>query len=273
MARPQKDGLDYFPHDVYASNDEKIEPLLLIYGAKGYSFYFIHLEYIYRNSDLEFDISDAETREVIQQKLHINSEEYKNILESVFKKKLFDENYYKETGKLTSKGIKKRAGIVFEKRKKMRVAYEKRISGGVSAAETTHIKKRKEKKSKVKESNINIQQQQQETPEGKIFLFFNQNIGPISPFQADVISTHLDEKMDPEMILQILKEGIGKQEPWTWINKVLSNSSLRGITTLVQYISEKDKKESRKGGGGSAGYKNCDAGGDSEPIEGLGIIV
>ena len=150
MARPQKEGLDYFSHDVYAASDPKIEPILLLYGAKGYAFYFLHLEYIYRSNDLEFDISDAETREVIAQKLHISAEEYERILQTSLKKNLFDKTYYDDTHKLTSNGVKKRASSVFEKRERMRVAYEQRIS----AAETTHIKKSKVKKSKdkVKES-------------------------------------------------------------------------------------------------------------------------
>jgi hypothetical protein len=145
LARPQKEGLDYFPHDVYASSDVKIEPLILLYGAKGYAFYFLHLEYIYRNSELEFDISDAETREVIQQKLHISAAEYNQILETTLKTKLFDKTYYDDTQKITSEGIKKRASIVLEKRERMRLVYEQKIS----AAETTHIKERKVKKSKV----------------------------------------------------------------------------------------------------------------------------
>jgi len=120
--------------------------LILLYGSKGYAFYFLHLEYIYRNKDLEFDISDAETREVIAQKLHVSAEEYNQILQTSLKKKCFDQNYFDECGKLTSKGIKKRASSVLEKRDRMRVAYEAKIS----AAETTHIKESKVKKSKVK---------------------------------------------------------------------------------------------------------------------------
>jgi hypothetical protein len=154
MSRPQKDGLDYFPHDVYAASDPKLEPILLLYGAKGYAFYFIHLEYVYRSNDLEFDISDAETKEVIAQKLHISADEYNQILESVLKKNLFDKKYFNETQKLTSNGVKKRASSVLEKRDRMRLAYEQKVS----AAETTHIKESKEKKSKVKESNILGQQ-------------------------------------------------------------------------------------------------------------------
>lgn len=149
-------GLDYFPHDVYASSDAKIEPLMFLYGAKGYAFYFLHLEYIYRNESLDFCISDAETRQILCQKLHITGEEYEKILSSCFKHKLFDEEYYSMSEqRLTSNGIKRRAKPVTDKRESMRQAHENN-KDLVSASETTQIaqvsahkvKESKEKKSK-----------------------------------------------------------------------------------------------------------------------------
>jgi DnaD/phage-associated family protein len=239
MARPQKEGLDYFPHDVYASSDEKIEPLILIYGAKGYAFYFLHLEYIYRSKDLEFDISDAETREVIQQKLRISADEYELILQTALKKKCFDKKYYDEFHKLTSDGIKKRAATVYEKREKMRLAYEAKVSD----AETTHIKKRKGK-----ERKVNIEEEEEEKKRvGEIFKFFSSNIGPITPFQSQVIIQYLDEDgLEPQLIIQILKDSVGKAIPWDWAKAVLKNKADKGIKTLEQYEAEKVEKERKK---------------------------
>jgi DnaD/phage-associated family protein len=242
MARPQKEGMDYFPHDVYASSDEKIEPLILLYGAKGYAFYFLHLEYIYRNKELEFDISDAETREVIQQKLHISTDEYEQILQTALKKKCFDKKYYEEFNKLTSNGIKKRAATVYEKREKMRIAYERKISSPVSDAETTHIKKRKVKKSKEY-----IEEEEEKKQVGEIFQFFSNNIGPITPFQSQVIIQYLDEDgLEPQLIIQILKDSIGKSIPWDWIKTVLQNCVSKGTKTLTRYEAKKAEKERKK---------------------------
>lgn len=47
MARPLKLGLDYFPHDTDAWNDDKIEAMRVNFGNDGYAFYFIILERIY----------------------------------------------------------------------------------------------------------------------------------------------------------------------------------------------------------------------------------
>jgi phage replication O-like protein O len=82
--------------------------------------------------------------------------------------------------------------------------------------------------------------------EGEIFKFFNQNISPITPYQAETISKCLDDGMEPGLILEILKDGVGKREKWTWINKVLSNSFLAGIKTLLQYQTKKREQEEEK---------------------------
>ena len=152
MARPRKTGLDYFPHDVNATTDPKLEPTILRFGAAGYAFYFIHLEYCYRSQDLSIDVSATETgqemREVIQQKLHISEQEYENILKSLLRHGAFDNEYYQETGKLTSSGIKKRAAKVLEKRARSISKYNLEVSAIISDAETmAEMPQIKEKKS------------------------------------------------------------------------------------------------------------------------------
>lgn len=140
MARPRKTGLDYFPHDVDATTDPKLEPAIMRFGAAAYAFFFVHLEYCYRSDDLSVDVSDTETgaemREVIQRKLHISGEEYDGILQSLLRHGAFDAEFFRQTGRLTSNGIKKRAGKVFEKREKDNKRYEGAVSTTISEAET-----------------------------------------------------------------------------------------------------------------------------------------
>lgn len=134
MARPTKDGMDYFPHDTDALNDEKIETLMMLYGSKGYAFYFILLERIYRNHNFEIDISDTETRLILSRKIAITIQEFDEILISALKHKCFDREIYETRGILTSNGIKKRTLIVMEKRKKNQQYYNEQIKI-VSASE------------------------------------------------------------------------------------------------------------------------------------------
>lgn len=74
---------------------------------------------------------------------------------------------------------------------------------------------------------------------GKVFQFYQQNIGQIVQFQSEVLIQYLDEGMEPEMIIAVMKDGIGKDNPWGWIKTVLMNSDKGNIRTLVQYEAKK----------------------------------
>lgn len=155
MARPRKEGLDYFPHDTDASSDEKIEVLRAAFGNDGYAFYFILLERIYRTSTFELDISAAEMRQILAQKCGVSADRFEQILALALKWKCFDQQAYEEHGVLTSDGIKRRANMVVEKRRQMRERYERLISEAKTREETgEEMPQRKEKKSKVKESTV-----------------------------------------------------------------------------------------------------------------------
>jgi len=180
MARPQKTGMDYFPHDTDATTDEKIEILRALYGNDGYAFYFIILERIYRTDNFELKIAevcaaqtlhkpptnDEETIMVLSRKIMISPEVFIKIMNSCFKHNLFSLESYLECGVLTSDGIKKRALPVFDKRCKMRKLRNKNeydgFGDGVCGAQTQHndgvcdaqtgVCAHKVKESKVKES-------------------------------------------------------------------------------------------------------------------------
>lgn len=156
MARPKKEGMDYFPHDTDAVNDEKIESLRLLYGNDGYAFYFILLERIYRTKQFELDVSDAETIQILAKKVSVSEDKFLKMLETSLKRDCFDRQAYEERKVLTSEGIKKRASVVVDKRVKMRDKYQQ-TKEDVSDAETTQetgveSTQSKEKKSKEKKS-------------------------------------------------------------------------------------------------------------------------
>ena len=154
MARPQKEGMDYFPHDNDAANDEKIEALRVLYGNDGYAFYFILLERIYRTAEFELDVSDAETLQILSRKVAVTDEKFNSMLMTALKQKCFDREAYETRGVLTSAGIKKRASIVLEKREIMRSRYKKVSDAETTPetkGETTQVKESKVKESKVKD--------------------------------------------------------------------------------------------------------------------------
>src|SRR5690348_13741002 len=104
MARPKKEGMDYFPHDTDASSEKKIEVLRMLYGNDGYAFYFILLEQIYQEPEFELDISDAETKQILCRKIAVSEEKFDLMLSTALKRELFNINDYNNFGILSSKG-------------------------------------------------------------------------------------------------------------------------------------------------------------------------
>ncbi len=123
MARPQKQGMDYFPHDTDASNDEKIEVFEALYGNDGYAFFFKLCERIYRTPGARLDISQPETIIVLSKRVGVRPDKFKRMLRKalelgLFSKELakFDEELERFDGELTSNGILRRAKVVLRQR-------------------------------------------------------------------------------------------------------------------------------------------------------------
>jgi DnaD/phage-associated family protein len=258
MARPKAEGLSYFPHDTDASGDLKIKPLLLLYGAKGYAFYFLHLEYIYRNTSLDLDISDAETRQIVCHELHLSLDEYEQILNTALNKGCFDKQYFNDTGKLTSEGIHKRAAVVLTKREYMSNRYQnKKVSAAETTPETTpemgqsKVKESKENESKdvVVDSNTTIpgrakepektlpaaptatENQKTELPEEKrpfnqeessrIVAYYQKRIAGFSPTTKEYLDDWLSD-VEPRVIELAIDEAVNAGvRNWNYIRTIL----------------------------------------------------
>lgn len=119
MARPRKEGMNYFPHDVDSSNDEKIEAMTGAFGAAGYAFYFILLERIFRSSSFELAIPDEATIKILAKKCLTTPKMFMPMLAWALKVGLFDNEAYTKRRVLTSDGIKKRTKPVIDKRIRM----------------------------------------------------------------------------------------------------------------------------------------------------------
>ena len=235
MARPLKLGMDYFPHDTDARNDMKIRKLRAVYGNDGYSTYFILLENIYKNKNYSIDISDVETRLILCEECKLSEENFLKIISKCLDLNLFDKKRYEKYGVLTAEAIRKRTEPIENKRIKDKHRYQenKNISDVETLVETTQ--------SKGKESKVNIVVEEERI--GKVFQFYQQNIGLITQFQSEVLLQHLEEGMQPEMITAVMQDGIGKENPWAWIKTVLVNSDKGNIRTLAQYEANKVARE------------------------------
>ncbi len=120
MARPIKEGMDYFPHDTDARNDLKLRKLRAMFGNDGYATYFILLENIYRQKQYELDIFDDETLLILAEECKVDPDKFEKILSKCLSLNLFDKEMYENEKILTSDAIKLRAEPIENNRARKR---------------------------------------------------------------------------------------------------------------------------------------------------------
>ena len=114
MARPRKDGLDYFPLDADFFEDNKIKILKARYKADGIALYIYLLCEIYKqgyyikvDDDFEYIISDD---------LGIDQNKVKQVLNFLLKRSLFNDKLFNSDKVLTSAGIQRRFQLAIKER-------------------------------------------------------------------------------------------------------------------------------------------------------------
>lgn len=112
MARPRKQGLEYFPHDVHMVDDAKVQTMLAVYGLAGLGFYCVLLGQAYQYDDgclaLSLDLQIAG----IARMMGIDIETFRKMLATALEVGLFDKYIYTTTGLVTSNAIKARLKVV-----------------------------------------------------------------------------------------------------------------------------------------------------------------
>jgi len=122
MARPERQGLDYFSHDVDMSQDEKIQLVEADHGLIGYAVINKLLERIYRNS--YFMDADEKIIKLFSRVNNIDVVVCNSIIKACINEKIFDKKLYDGYKILTSKGIQKRYLQAIKRRKLVIIARE-----------------------------------------------------------------------------------------------------------------------------------------------------
>ncbi|WP_051179825.1 Lin1244/Lin1753 domain-containing protein [Selenomonas ruminantium] len=122
MARPQKEGLDYFPLDTDIAEDEKILYLEAETGLEGFAIYVKLLSTIYRNS---YYMMWTETQLSIYSRRFFVDKNTLSTVVSVCKNiGLFDKKLFEKYQILTSHGIQSRYLMALERRSSIKMIDE-----------------------------------------------------------------------------------------------------------------------------------------------------
>lgn len=106
MARPQKEGLDYFPLDVDFFSDTKIRILQGAYGNDGIALYMYLLTKIYKNG--YYLAINEDVLELAAADVGISLDSTRQIVAYLAKRSLFDYTLFSSVTVLTSPGIQRR---------------------------------------------------------------------------------------------------------------------------------------------------------------------
>lgn len=105
MARPQKEGLDYFPLNV--EPDDKFEDIETEFGIVGFAVIIKLFQRIYGQHGYYIMMTEREQKR-FSKKLNVDNNEVNAIIMYALTVKLFDRNLFERYGVLTSRGIQKR---------------------------------------------------------------------------------------------------------------------------------------------------------------------
>ena len=112
MARPKKTGLDYFPHDVHLSSDNKFQCVEALHGLTGYAVCVKLFEIAYQDSSGCVSIPDDEALIILANRFRLSPEVTMKIIQTAIKYNLFDRAAWDAEKKLTSNGIQRRLAEV-----------------------------------------------------------------------------------------------------------------------------------------------------------------
>lgn len=108
MARPKKDGVNYFPFDTDFFSDDKIRMLKARYGADGITMYIYLLTRIYSDKGYYLEWYGEDSDCLVAETLNMSSDKVGQIKAYLLKRSLFDDTLFKSAEVLSSKGIQRR---------------------------------------------------------------------------------------------------------------------------------------------------------------------
>ncbi len=290
MARPQKEGMDYFPLDVDMDQDDKIRLIEAKHGIHGFALIIKLLMKIYKEG-YYYHWTEREQL-LFSDRVKVDISLVNEIVNEALKWGLFNQDIYDSHQVLTSSGIQKRYIEAAKRRKELTLINEYVVIDVTSLAnkykiiinlvsvnqnlvnvDNNHVnvdinperkeKERKVKESKEEESKEDARAQENESPPSphsnrkiNVPVSFEKEFGrPLSPVEFERIKAWEDEHSEL-VILEALKRAV-LQGKWNfkYIDSILlewKKNNVRTLQEVIEYEKRfKTRDKPKNVGGGS----------------------
>lgn len=262
MARPTKQGLDYFPLDVQL--DDKFHIIEAEHGLEGFAIVIKLFQKIYSEG---YYYEWNEMQQILFSKsVSVDRNRVVSIVNDCIKWKLFDEEMYKKHRILTSRGIQRRFVQAIYKRTNVEMIEEYLLIdvsdrrnvtvisvSDVRNSDTTivsddnnpqsKVKESKVKKSKVKDSNNTATNNDAQ----EIVTLVTENINPIlNPIEIQLIQEWINEH-PKELIKEAIKEtALNKATSIKYTDAILRSWKAKNIRTLQDLEQHNTRRQTSK---------------------------
>ena len=272
MARPRKDGLDYFPVDVNILNDIKTKKLIRSYGTKTVAILIYLLSAIYRDNGYYLQYDD-DLKFIIADEFDFEESFVENVISKMVEVDFFNKEMFEQHKILTSEGIQKRFFKASERRVSVNILQtyclindsstgfvyaetpdepnkceQKPRSSGVSAYKGTQSKVNNKVNNKEDTSSGSTDNDVQE-----LITMYQENFGVCNSLVINDIQNSLT-MFDKDVVIESFRLSIGKDNPYLYMKGIWKKWKDEGVITLEQVRASKERHDKNKPTNKKSGY-------------------
>ena len=252
MARPRKDGLDYYPMDVNFLGDIKVKKVIRSHGIQAVAVILHLLGTVYRDTGY-YATYDDDLLFITADELNLEEKYVKDVVEKLLEVDFFSREQAEKNKVLTSIGIQERYRKATERRISVNIndslCIQKHRSSEVNVDRSTQSKV---KESKVKESKVEDRDasdlaeasglSKSENEIANIFEFYQNNIGMMTPYvQQNVI--HWCNDTSPELVMLAIEKAVKENAlKFSYAEAILKSWLNQGIKTKAEAVAEMNRR-------------------------------
>ena len=246
MARPSKQGIDYFPMDVDFLSDIKTRKILRACGAQSIAILICLLCNIYRDTGY-YILWDGDLPFLVADEVGTNEGVVVEVVKKAVQVGFFDKNKFEKYSILTSLGIQNRFIKASERRTKTEFMHEyciQNVNNNLVNVDNNSINVSKSTQSKVKESKVNKSKVNNNRDEPavadskiNIFDLYQENFGVLNPMTSETLKDWL-RFFSPEMIKEAMLRALKNQKNFSYAEGILRNWRKNNIKTLEDATAE-----------------------------------